>query len=113
MKNCNAQMAAKGILIAAAVSSMCDIGAAFAQVGMGAVTPPLGMTSPLGIGTAAPVGVTGVPLGATELATPGVSPMTSSSSASTAMTTIATTEVLKRMGVTPMSVVSAAAGEHR
>lgn len=86
MKNRNAQKAAKGFLVAATVWSLCDFGAAFAQVGMGAVTPPLGMTSPLGIGAAAPVGVTGVPLGATELATPGVSPMSSGSSASSAMT---------------------------
>src|SRR4029453_18365528 len=38
--------------------------------------PALGMTSPLGIPNA-PVGQTGVLLGATELATPGVSPTTS------------------------------------
>lgn len=87
MKNRNAQRTAKGFLVAATVWSLCNVGAAFAQVGMGAVTPPLGMTSPLGIGAAAPVGVTGVPLGAIELATPGVSPMTSSPSASSAMTT--------------------------
>ena len=86
MKNCNAQKTAKGILVAATVWSLCNVGAAIAQVGMGAVTPPLGVTSPLGIGAAAPVGATGLPLGATELATPGVSPMTSSSSASSAMT---------------------------
>jgi hypothetical protein len=83
MKNRNAQKSAKGIWVAAIVWSLCDVGAAFAQVGMDAVAPPLGMTSPLGIGPAAPVGATGLPLGATELATPGVSPMTSSSSAST------------------------------
>jgi hypothetical protein len=77
MKNRNAQKPAKGILVAAIVWSLCDVGAAFAQVGMGAVTPPLGITSPLGIGAAVPVGATGLPLGATELATPGVSPMTS------------------------------------
>jgi len=87
MKNCNAQRTAKGILVAATVWSLCNVGAAFAQVGMGTVTPPLGVTSPLGIGAAAPVGATGLPLGATELATPGVSPMTSGSSASSAMTT--------------------------
>ena len=44
MKNCNAQKNAKGILVAATVGSLCNVGAAFAQVGMGAVTPPLGMT---------------------------------------------------------------------
>jgi hypothetical protein len=86
MKNCNAQTTAKGILTAATVWSLCNVGAAFAQVGTGGGTPPLGMTSPLGIGAAAPVDGTGLPLGATELATPGVSPMTSGSSVSSAMT---------------------------
>src|ERR1700745_227247 len=86
MKNCNALKTAKGILTAATVWSLCNVGAAFAQGGMGAVPPPLGTTSPLGIGAGAPVGGTGLPLGATELATPGVSPMPSGSSASNAMT---------------------------
>jgi hypothetical protein len=67
MKSWNAQKTAKGIFTAATVWSLCNIGAAFAQVGMGAVTPPLGMTSPLGIGAGAPVGGTSLPLGATEL----------------------------------------------
>ena len=49
-------------------------GPAFAQVGMITGAPaPLGVTSPLGFGPGAPVGATGIPLGATELATPGVS----------------------------------------
>src|ERR1700737_2558827 len=87
MKNCNAQKTAKGILAAATVWSLCNVGAAIPQAGMGPAPPPLGMTSPLGIGAAAPVGATGLPLGATELSTPGVSPMTSGSSASSAMTT--------------------------
>lgn len=54
-------------------------GPAFAQVGpIGAPTPPLlGTTSPLGIGPAAPVPATGIPLGATELTNLGVSPTTS------------------------------------
>ena len=102
MKNRNAQKSAKGILVAAIVLSLCDVGAAFAQVGTGAVTPPLGMTSPLGIGAAAPVGVTGVPLGATELATPGVSPMTSSSAASGAITTT-TSACSSNMGAMQMA----------
>lgn len=54
-------------------------GPAFAQVGpIGAPTPPLlGTTSPLGIGPAAPVPATGIPLGATELTNLGISPTTS------------------------------------
>jgi len=50
---------------------------AYAQARMNvSPLPALGMTSPLGIPNA-PVGQTGIPLGATELATPGVSPTTS------------------------------------
>jgi hypothetical protein len=36
--------------------------------------PPLGITTPLGIGPGAPVAPAGVPLGATQLSSPGVSP---------------------------------------
>src|SRR5262249_61357107 len=50
---------------------------AYAQARMNvSPLPALGMTSPLGIPNA-PVGQTGIPLGATELATPGVSPTAS------------------------------------
>jgi hypothetical protein len=42
--------------------------------------PSLGMTSPLGIGSASPVGPVGVPLGATAIQEPGVSPLTSGAS---------------------------------
>jgi hypothetical protein len=49
-------------------------GSAYAQARLNvSPLPALGMTSPLGIPNA-PVGHTGIPMGATELATPGVSP---------------------------------------
>jgi hypothetical protein len=64
----------KGFLIAAMTVSLFGGAYASAQVGLGAVPAPLGITSPLGMGPAAAVGTTGIPLGATELATPGVSP---------------------------------------
>jgi hypothetical protein len=67
------------LLLAAMAATLLGCGAAFAQVG-GIGTSPLGMTSPLGIGPAAPIAPTGIPLGATELASPGVSPMTSGTS---------------------------------
>src|SRR5215467_6869744 len=55
-------------------------GSAYAQAPLStSPLPPLGLTSPLGIPNA-PVGQTGIPLGATELATPGVSPTTSGAS---------------------------------
>ena len=64
-------------LVAGAAASLLGCGAAYAQASMNvSPLPALGMTSPLGIPNA-PVGQTGIPLGATELATPGVSPTTS------------------------------------
>jgi hypothetical protein len=53
-------------------------GPAFAQVSPG--LPSLGMTSPLGIGPALPVPPTRIPLGATGLGSPGVSPLASGAS---------------------------------
>jgi len=60
----------------ATVAVLLGCGSAYAQARMNvSPLPALGMTSPLGIPNA-PVGHTGVPMGATELATPGVSPST-------------------------------------
>jgi len=68
-------MMARFAMATAAVLLGC--GSAYAQARMNvSPLPALGMTSPLGIPNA-PVGQTGIPLGATELATPGVSPTTS------------------------------------
>src|SRR5262245_60108516 len=62
-------------MVTAAVLLGC--GSAYAQARMNvSPLPALGMTSPLGIPNA-PIGQTGIPLGATEFATPGVSPTTS------------------------------------
>lgn len=54
-------------------------GSAHAQVGGTSISPamPLGVTSPLGLGPGSQVAPTGIPMGATELAAPGVSPLTS------------------------------------
>src|SRR5260370_15428175 len=60
----------------ATVAVLLGSGSAYAQARMNvSPLPALGMTSPLGIPNA-PIGHTGIPLGATELATPGVSPTT-------------------------------------
>jgi hypothetical protein len=48
--------------------------------------PPLGIASPLGIGPGAPVPPVGVPLGATQLMTPGVSPALAGSVPQSAIT---------------------------
>jgi hypothetical protein len=64
----------------AAAAVLLGCGSTYAQVRMNvSPLPALGMTSPLGIPNA-PVGQTGIPMGATELATPGVSPTTSGAS---------------------------------
>jgi hypothetical protein len=61
-------------LIVAMTATLLVCSPAFAQVGGSDAAPGLGMTSPLGIGPSSPVAPTGTPLGATELASPGVSP---------------------------------------
>ena len=64
------------LLIVSVMLFVAVCGTALAQ-GVGAPIPsPLEATSPLGIGPAAPVASPGIPLGATELASPGLSPMT-------------------------------------
>lgn len=60
-------------------AALLGCGSAIAQVGGMSISPgtsPLGMTSPLGLGPGSPVAPTGIPLGAIELASPGVSPTT-------------------------------------
>jgi hypothetical protein len=75
------------ILMAAAAWPLLSGSPALAQVGMVTGAPAsLGVTSPLGIGPGAPVGATGIPLGATELATPGISPNAAGTAALGSMT---------------------------
>jgi hypothetical protein len=76
------------LLVTTTVSVLLGCSSALAQGTVGTGAPvPLGFTSPLGIGPGASVGATGVPLGATELATPGVSPTAAGTSALGSMTT--------------------------
>ena len=71
-------MVTRFTILTAAVLLCC--GSAHAQARMNVFPlPALGMTSPLGIPNA-PVGHTGIPMGAIELATPGLSPTTSGAS---------------------------------
>ena len=65
------------LMITAASALLC--GQAFAQQAAVIPTPSLSATSPLGMVPSAPVGGTGIPLGATEIASGGVSPMPISS----------------------------------
>ena len=60
------------LMITAASALLC--GQALAQQAAVMPTPSLSATSPLGMVPSAPVGGTGIPFGATEIASPGVSP---------------------------------------
>src|SRR3979490_2967737 len=79
-------------LIAVVIPALFAGNAAFAQVsGMASPTPTIGMTSPLGIGTGSTVSPTGIPLGSTELASPGISPAPTYSTGTIAMPNSGTT----------------------
>lgn len=64
-------------LIVAVLPALFVCNVARAQVGTATPTPMIGETSPLGIATGSANSPTGIPLGATELASPGVSPVPS------------------------------------
>ncbi len=73
-------------LIAAVLPALFVCNGAMAQVsGMAAPTPTMGATSPLGLGMGSSVSPTGIPMGATEIASPGVSPMPTSVTGTIAM----------------------------
>src|SRR5712671_1293093 len=75
------------LIVTATVSVFLGCSTTWAQVTVGTGAPvPLGITSPLGMGPGASVGVTGIPLGATEMATPGVSPTAAGTSPLGSMT---------------------------
>jgi hypothetical protein len=66
----------RSTLIVSALAALFACNPAFAQVGgTASPVPSLSPTSPLGLGPGSPVAPTGIPMGATELNTPGVSPM--------------------------------------
>jgi hypothetical protein len=62
-------------LVAVVIPAVFLCSAAMAQVsGMASPTPTIGATSPFGMGMDSAVSPTGIPLGSTEIASPGVSP---------------------------------------
>src|ERR1700704_515897 len=73
-------------LIAAVLPALFVCNVAMAQVGGTATpTPTMGATSPLGVTSGSSVSPTGIPMGATEIASPGVSPMPTTSTGTIAM----------------------------
>jgi hypothetical protein len=79
-------------LVAAVIPALFVYNVAIAQVGGTATpTPTIGATSPLGITTGSTVSPTGIPLGSTELASPGISPAPTYSTGTIAMPSNGTT----------------------
>ena len=68
--------------VAALLAVLLDCGSAYAQIGGMSISPgpPLGFTSPLGVGPGSPVAPTRTPMGSTELAAPALSPLISGTS---------------------------------
>jgi len=94
------------------VAALLVCGAAQAQAPSISPGLPLGVTSPLGIGPAGPVGPTRIPLGATELATPGASPILSGASPLDPLTGVACGGALSA-AATSAAVTSATTGASR
>jgi hypothetical protein len=61
-------------LILATTAILLSYGPGHAQMSVPGAGPGMGSTSPLGMSSGASIGPTGIPIGATELATPGISP---------------------------------------
>lgn len=68
-------MTMRRLLMAAMLTGLFGRNPVLAQVGgIGGPTPGIGATSPLGMAPGSPVAPPGIPMGATELAPPGLSP---------------------------------------
>src|SRR5580704_4046042 len=79
--------------VAALLAVLLDCGSAYAQIGGMSISPgpPLGFTSPLGLGPGSPVAPTRTPMGSTELAAPALSPLISGTSPMSPATSTGTT----------------------
>src|SRR6266849_1466064 len=85
---------------------VCNV--AMAQVsGMAGPTPTIGATSPLGIGAGSSVSQTGIPLGSTEIASPGISPSPTGVTGTIAMPGSGTT--CSTLGTSPSSMFGSTA----
>src|SRR5450631_118732 len=95
-------------LIAAVIPALFVCNVAIAQVsGMATPTPTIGATSPPGIETGSTVSPTGIPLGSTELASPGISPAPTYSTGTIAMPSNGTT--CSTMGTAPSGMYGSTA----
>jgi hypothetical protein len=94
--------------IAAIFPTLLVCNVAMAQMsGMASPTPTIGATSPLGMGTGSAVTPTGIPLGSTEIASPGVSPAPGDATGTIAMPGSATS--CSTLGTAPSSMFGSTA----
>jgi hypothetical protein len=95
-------------LVAAVIPLLVLCNVAMAQIsGMASPTPTIGATSPLGLGTGSTVSPTGIPLGSTEIASPGVSPAPGDATGTIAMPSSSTT--CSTIGTAPSSMFGSTA----
>jgi hypothetical protein len=95
-------------LITAVLPALVVCNPAVAQVsGMASPTPSLGATSPLGMGMGSTVSPTGIPLGSTEIASPGVSPAPGDATGTISMPSSSTT--CSTIGTAPTSMYGSTA----
>jgi len=85
------EIAMKPLVLVIAVASALLCSRAFAQVGTVTAAPSIGATSPLGMSSGMTVGPTGIPMGSTEIVSPGVSPASTSVTGSISMPGLGTT----------------------
>jgi len=94
-------------LAAIAVPALLVCNVATAQVtGMASPTPTIGMTSPLSMGAGSPVSPAGIPLGSTEIVSPGISPAPADATGTIATSSGATCSTL---GSAPSSMFGSTA----
>jgi hypothetical protein len=105
---CRRRTPIRFMLIAAVLPALFVSNNAMAQVsGMASPTPSMGATSPLGITSGSSVSPTGIPLGSTEIASPGVSPLPTSATGTIAMPGSGTT--CSTLGTSPSTMYGSTA----
>src|SRR6476619_2524520 len=91
-------------LFAAMIPALFAANSAVAQVGTVATTPTLNATSPLGAAPGASVEPTGIPLGSTELTSPGLSPAPTGVTGTIAIPSTSSGSACSTVGTAPSSM---------
>ena len=96
-------------LLAAMIPVLFAANSAVAQVGTVATTPTLNATSPLGAAPGASVEPTGIPLGSTELTSPGLSPAPTGVTGTIAIPSTSSGSACSTVGTAPSSMFGSTA----